>query len=760
MPRSRRQPLWIGGLVLALATALVSPVPAAGAPRPTPTVSERLDRHTLADLAFVPGEAIVRFRAGVGPAQRLGARQAAGADFERALRLPRAQVVDVEGGVRGAVERLQGRPEVAFAQPNYVYRALADLPNDPRFSQLWGLGAIDVLAGWDATRGEGQTIAIVDTGVDLTHPDLAPRLWVNPSPGPAHDVHGYDFVDDDGDPDDYQYHGTHVAGTAAATVGNGVGVAGVAPAARIMAVRVLDANGSGTTADVADGVDYAAGKGAKVINLSLGSSIGEDPDPALSYAVKRAGAQFDAVVVAAAGNGGEDGIGDDNDVEPQSPCQSVDLVQPPNLVCVAATRADGQLTDFSNWGAGSVHLAAPGDGIWSTRAPYQRVFPLGGAPEGFEDAVAFDSTWTNFLGTAAWERDSGIASDGGEFSVADSPGGQYSPLADTSLVTNPEFDASFVGRKGCRMHFDFRLRNGGDGDDVFAAGLLHSGDQLSYYEFDTDTSGSGLRPVQLPFSGLDGSAAVAPAFLFEADSDSTVGDGANVDEVELLCRSNVYESSSYLALNGTSMAAPHVSGVAALVRAAVPGTTAAQTVAALVTGAKPLVPTQGRPTVTNGIVSAPGALAAAGWSPSPPSLPPAVSSAGPPAPVVASRLRKPNLGASPRRLRVNRVRRIAYHFRARPGLQGLTVLRTRVQAATTRGRLRRLRHFTIARKRFAVPASGKVVTRIRLTPRQLRTLRINKRLRLIVTVAVRDDEGRVARASKRLLLLPPRPRVR
>ena len=291
----------------------------------------------------------------------------------------------VEGNVRDAVRQLNRRPEVAYAQPNYIYRALADPPNDPRFHQLWGLDAIDVLTGWDATRGEGQVIAVVDTGVDLTHPDLAPRLWINPAPSPvAQDIHGYDFVDGDGG---------GIQTTTSTTgptwrepplrrPGMASGSLELRSPAQIMAVRVLDGNGSGSTADVADGVDYAASKGASVINLSLGGPIeGEDPDPTLSSAVARAGAQYDAVVVAAAGNGGGDGVGDDNDVEPQSPCQSVDLTQPPNLVCVAATEVDGQLTGFSNWGANAVHLAAPGRAIWSTQAPYQRVFPTGPAPE-------------------------------------------------------------------------------------------------------------------------------------------------------------------------------------------------------------------------------------------------------------------------------------------------------------------------------------------------------------------------------------------
>ena len=164
-----------------------------------------------------------------------------------------------DGSVRRALARLERRAGVAYAQPNYRYEALARRPTTASSDRSGasrpdpGVGA---LAAWDRTRGAGQVIAVVDTGVDLTHPDLAPSLWQNPGEAPGggdgdangrvDDVHGYDFVDGDGDPDDYQFHGTHVAGTAA---GDGrttaTGVAGVAPEASLMAVRVLDGNGGG-----------------------------------------------------------------------------------------------------------------------------------------------------------------------------------------------------------------------------------------------------------------------------------------------------------------------------------------------------------------------------------------------------------------------------------------------------------------------------------------------------------------------------------
>ena len=197
-------------------------------------------------------------------------------DFEESLLLARTQLVSFDGPVREAVARLEDQPGVVDAQPNYIYHALAAAPNDTYFGHLWGLGAtpgVGALPGWDRSLGAGQVIAVVDTGVDLTHPDLVPNLWSGPG-----GIHGHDFVDDDDVPDDFNLHGTHVAGTAAAAANNALGVAGVAPQAQIMAIRSLDAEGSGTSFAIADGIAFAANSGAGIINLSLGGPAGPGDD--------------------------------------------------------------------------------------------------------------------------------------------------------------------------------------------------------------------------------------------------------------------------------------------------------------------------------------------------------------------------------------------------------------------------------------------------------------------------------------------------
>ena len=302
------------------------------------------------DQRFVPGEALVRYERGIQAPERRELRSTASVGFESSVSVPRTQLVSFEGPVAAAIDRLEDQPGVADAQPNYVYHALAAAPNDTQFGHLWGLGATPgaaVLPAWDRSRGSGQVIAIVDTGVDLTHPDLAGNLWTGPG-----GIHGHDFVDGDDTPDDFNMHGTHVAGIAAAIAENGQGVAGVAPQAQIMAVRVLDGDGEGTTESIANGISFAAGGGAGVINLSLGGPP-EAADAAMGAAISQA-EQAGAVVVAAAGNDSSN-----NDLVPTSPC----TLSNPNLICVAAVTRTGTRAAYSNFGPISVDLgAAGGDG--------------------------------------------------------------------------------------------------------------------------------------------------------------------------------------------------------------------------------------------------------------------------------------------------------------------------------------------------------------------------------------------------------------
>ena len=283
--------------------------------------------------------------------------------------------------VASALDAYRGDPNVLYAEPNYRVFA-TQTPNDPRYAELWGLnnagqtgGTIDVDVdapeAWDVTTGGNTLIAVIDTGVDYTHEDLAANMWTNPGEAPGDgidndgngfidDVHGYDFANDDGDPMDDQGHGTHVAGTIGAVGNNGIGVTGVNWNARIMAVKFLDSGGSGSTADAIDAISYATAQGAKISNNSWG---GYEPfSQAMNDAIAAAGAAGQ-VFVAGAGNGNFLGFGQDNDVNPFYPA-SYNL---DNIISVAAVDHNDERAVFSNFGATSVDLAAPGVDILSTR---------------------------------------------------------------------------------------------------------------------------------------------------------------------------------------------------------------------------------------------------------------------------------------------------------------------------------------------------------------------------------------------------------
>ncbi|MFJ9089031.1 S8 family peptidase [Streptomyces sp. NPDC102384] len=221
-----------------------------------------------------------------------------------------------------------------------------DSKPDPMRKDQWALDAMKLPAAWDTSKGDDTTIAVVDSGVATDHPDLKGRL-----------VDGHDFVDGDDDPKDLNGHGTHVSGIAAAHTDNGVGVAGGAPGAKIMPVRVLGANGSGSNGNITKGIVWAADHGADVINLSLGEGVlmtkllqGGILNQAIQHAHDKG-----AVVVAAAGNDGAD-------TQPYK-------VQTPVLV-VGASTEKGTAADFSNFGAEQA-VSAPGEDILSTLPTYK-----------------------------------------------------------------------------------------------------------------------------------------------------------------------------------------------------------------------------------------------------------------------------------------------------------------------------------------------------------------------------------------------------
>lgn len=271
-------------------------------------------------------------------------------------------------------------PNVLYAEPNY-YVHVAATPDDSRFDEMWGLentgqtggtqdADIDMSQAWDVTTGSSDVVvAVIDTGIDYNHPDLAQNIWVNDNEIPndgidndnngyVDDVVGYDFINGDPDPMDDQGHGTHVAGTIGAAGNNGVGVSGINWDVQLMGLKFLGADGSGTTADAIEAIYYALDNGADVINASWGG----DPYSQALYDAIAATADADQIFVAAAGNGDIFGLGIDNDAAPFYP-SGYDVE---NIIAVAATDHNDVLATFSNYGATTVDVAAPGVNILST----------------------------------------------------------------------------------------------------------------------------------------------------------------------------------------------------------------------------------------------------------------------------------------------------------------------------------------------------------------------------------------------------------
>lgn len=223
-------------------------------------------------------------------------------------------------------------------------------PNDPNFGDEWALKLIGATCAWQHTVGNADvTVAIVDSGVDMKHPDLVGRLRDD----------GRDFVDGDDDPSDENGHGTNVAGIVAATLNNGEGGAGVAPGVMILPVRVMNAKGYGSDRSISNGIRYAADKGAKVINLSLGATltIGADTESKqVSQAIRYAQSKGALVIVAA----GNDFV----------PLPNAIVGDNPDVLIVAATDDRDRKADFSNSGQW-IGIAAPGVHILSTMPTYE-----------------------------------------------------------------------------------------------------------------------------------------------------------------------------------------------------------------------------------------------------------------------------------------------------------------------------------------------------------------------------------------------------
>ena len=360
---TKRWGWWVlGAAILALIVASVlARSDASSAPSAAGSAVGVVDPTTgaiLVDLDDDAGEAeraevVQRLAAAIAPFSwptteaGLGARRSAAAQLSR-VRVPASEVADVLSGV-GAdedvegveVERAWSLPPLEASMRGPLARRDSDrfVPNDPYYDPYqWHLAQIGMPEAWSRARGAGAVVAVIDTGVayrtegSFTQaPDLAQTQFVD----------GWDFIGDDAHPDDDHGHGTHVAGTIAQSTNNGLGVAGVAPEASIMPLKVLDRNGSGGWGAIAAAIRWAADHGANVINMSLGGGMpSRTVQRAIDYAHEKG-----VLVVAAAGNSGRSRV--------EYPARHE------HVLAVGAVRFDRELTFYSNYGEG-LDIVAPG----------------------------------------------------------------------------------------------------------------------------------------------------------------------------------------------------------------------------------------------------------------------------------------------------------------------------------------------------------------------------------------------------------------
>jgi thermitase len=330
-----------------------------------------------AEPQSVPGQFLVKIRRTSSPSAVHRWLQNTGTFVKSRLRDRGIMVVQRPSFEYPATSKMNfaQNPDIEFVEPNFIFHA-DEAPNDPDFSKLWqyqneGHNLIgydlNMQRAWDVTTGSSRIIvAVLDTGIDYTHPDLEENMWVNQKEmhgyvgvdddqnGFVDDINGFNFVDGNGDIMDDGGHGTHCAGTIGARGNNGLGIVGINWKVQLMALKFMDGHGSGTTENVIRSIDYAVQMGARVLSNSWGGI--SQSSQLLKEAIARANAAG-VLFVAAAGN--ESNNNDQMAIYPGG-------YGVPNIISVASIARDGNLAASSNYGLKSVDLAAPGVDIYST----------------------------------------------------------------------------------------------------------------------------------------------------------------------------------------------------------------------------------------------------------------------------------------------------------------------------------------------------------------------------------------------------------
>ena len=538
-------------------------------------------------------------------------------NFSRNYRARLTRKIDTKGLIRLKIEshktveqsiaEMNNDANVEYAQPNFLYRLNAT-PNDPRYAQLWGLNNtaqtivsaggpgspsatgnpgtsgndMNLPEAWEhITNCNSIIVAVVDSGVNYNHEDLAANMWDGT---PTYPKHGYNFYDNNDDPMDLNGHGTHVASTIGAVGNNNLGSVGVCWNTKIMALRVSDAAGSIATADIVSAVNFAVTNGAKVINMSLsGGNFDNAFDSALNNA-RNSG----VVAVVAAGN---DGVNNDNGTDPVYPCNYTHA----NLICVAAVNQRYDLASFSNYGSTSVDVAAPGVNI---------VSGWNGNSTVLTDSLS--TGWTSSTTTTSGWGYGTVSTNIGTVNTLANPsnyGGvnTYNDNTDDRIWKSFNLTAYAAATISYYSVWDFSsgdtMRayvNSAAGDpvtanNIFDSSSASSNDEFVYWEADISNYVSPTTTVGFRFtSNASGNNFGMIITLLEINGVSIANNVYNV-------------------LQGTSMATPHVAGLAAMVMAYNPNYTYTEVVESIKNGGEVVSSLNGK-TTTSKAVNAMGSL--------------------------------------------------------------------------------------------------------------------------------------------------------
>ena len=511
--------------------------------------------------SYVPGELIVKFREGTSPARAARIIGGKGAVGMKALYTRRAGyastlkkiTLSASQSVEGAVKEFSRHPEVEYAEPNYIYRA-SMAPNDASYARQWAMKNngqevngvtgtngrdIGAEAAWETLTDCGDVIvAVLDTGINYNHRDLYINMWDG---GAEYPKHGYDYVDDDKDPMDLNGHGTHCAGIIGARGNDAKGLAGVCWSVKLMAVRVLDAAGNGTLSDVAQGIEFAIAQHAHIINASLGGQYSET----IQKAVDNAEAEG-VIIVAAAGNEETDDYTNSYPAAYGTEPYNYD-----NVISVAAIDQSGELASFSNYGTAWVDIAAPGVNILSTW-PGQTVVTT----ESFQDWIMGHGWGT---GTYGYNTDSGPISI--DMLTNPSPfGGAYVYEPNLASMAYNLYDLNAYNAVSAIASFYADINVEEDNDYLLFVINENGGVPNMYIEKYTGDFGGMYFMGEYDFTVILNKT-ISLGFYLETNSlNNRKGVGIAWFDMARL----YHNSAACMFSDGTSMAAPHVTGVAAL----------------------------------------------------------------------------------------------------------------------------------------------------------------------------------------------------